>query len=282
MSLRAFMAVLVLATLAAGSAWAEEKQSAYDRVIKSGVIRCAYGTAEPAFYKDQKTGQMSGFYYEILEEAAKLLSLKIEYVAEPGYAEFIAGLQSGRYDAFCAMIGIVPSRARVSVTSIPLAYNAQVVYVREGEKRFKTPADLNKPAVKMATTDGESFQILTRRFFPKAIEHNLPNATPPAQLLLDIAMGKADAVLYDPIYISGFNRNNPDKKLVPAFDKPMSIAPSSVFTVLPHELPLVNMMNVAFQTLHDNGKVEEILTKYDIGPDVLYRMKPRYQDPLEK
>lgn len=272
-----FLTLLFLSVLFSTQAMAE---TAAERVLKTGVLRCGYGTSYPNMYREMATGEMKGAYTEVLFEAAKLLNLKVEWVSEPGYAEFPEGLKQGRFDAFCAPIGIIPSRARVSTTSIPLAYNPQIIYVREGGMRFKKPADLNNKDVVMATTDGEAFQVMTRRFFPEAIEHSLPNMSPPSQLFLDVVMSKADAVLHDPVLVHYFNRDNKGKyRLVPAFDDPIAVTPTSVLTVLPSETHLLNMFNVAFATLQRSGKIDEILNKYEIGPDVLYRVQTPYIVP---
>lgn len=256
---------------------ASDKLTASERVVKTNILKCGYGGGNPYYKKDPNTGEISGMYVEILQEAAKLLSLKIEWAEEVGYAEFAEGIKVGRYDAFCAPIGIIPSRARVATSAAPLAYNPQFIYQAEGQP---ISADYNVKEIKAATTDGESFQIMTKRFLPNATEYSLPSMTPPSNLFIDVAVGKADVVIHDPVNINEFNRNNIGKfKLVATSKFPLSITPTTAFTVLPEDTHLLNMMNVAFQTLLDNGKVEEIFMKYGVTPDVLYRIPPNYQKP---
>lgn len=279
LGLQLFLTLTALITFALPAA-AGEKETASERVARTNVIRCAYGATKPNMYKDLQTGEMKGIYTEILQEAAKLLSLTIEWAGEPGYAEFAEGLRSGRYDAFCAPVGIVPSRARVSISAIPLMYNPQFIYTRADYPTLKKEDNFNRAEIKAGTTDGESFQIMTRRFLPNATEHSLPNMTPPSMLFMDVALGKADVVIHDPVLVNDFNQENKDKyQLVQALKTPLSVTPTTAFTVLPSETHLLNMFNVAFQTLLDNGKVEEILIKYNITPDVLYRVAKPYEVP---
>ncbi|MBL8637988.1 MAG: transporter substrate-binding domain-containing protein [Alphaproteobacteria bacterium] len=259
---------------------ASDKLTASERVVSTNILRCGYGGSNPYFKKDPNTGEISGMYIEILQEAAKLLSLKIEWTEEVGYAEFAEGLKIGRYDAFCAPIGILPSRARVSTSAIPLAYNPQFFYTTKEKKLSSNIQDYNKKEIKAVTTDGEGFQILTRKFLPNATEVSNASMTPPANIFMDVVMGKVDVVMHDPVNINMFNKDNAEKgKLIPITDKPTSLSPTTAFSVLPEDTHLLNMMNVAFQTLLDSGKVEEILMKYEVTPDILYRVEPNYKKP---
>ena len=277
--MKAYLLSLIIILLSF-PALASDKLTASERVVKTNVLKCGYGGGNPYYKKNPNTGEISGMYVEILQEAAKLLSLKIEWAEEVGYAEFAEGLKIGRYDAFCAPIGIVPSRARVSTSAIPLAYNPQFVYTTKQKKTSSNIQDYNKKEIKAVTTDGEAFQILTRKFLPNATEVSNMSMTPPANIFMDVAAGKVDVVMHDPVNIDMFNKESSEEnKLVSITDAPISLTPTTAFSVLPEDTHLLNMMNVAFQTLLDNGKVEEILRKYGVMPDILYRIQPHYQKP---
>jgi ABC-type amino acid transport substrate-binding protein len=103
--------------------------------------------------------------------------------------------------------------------------------------------------------------------------------TPPGQLMMDVAMGKADVILYDPVLVENFNRDQKGKyKLVPLLDQPVSVTPTTVFTVHPDDTHLLNMLNVALNTLILNGRVDEILNSYSISKDLIYRPLRSYQE----
>ena len=44
------------------------KESTYERVIRTGEIRCAYAVYEPPLIKDPNTGKLSGIFYDVMEE----------------------------------------------------------------------------------------------------------------------------------------------------------------------------------------------------------------------
>jgi len=71
-----------------------ETNSLYQRVIKSGTIRCGYGMFPPYCMKDPNTGKLSGIFVEILNEAGKNLGLKIDWSEEVGWANIIQGIET--------------------------------------------------------------------------------------------------------------------------------------------------------------------------------------------
>lgn len=83
-------------------AFAADKETAYDRIMKSGEIRCGYAISPPAMVQDPNTGEISGMDYDIWQEIGKELGVKIVWPEEAGWGNYITGLNSGRYDAFCS------------------------------------------------------------------------------------------------------------------------------------------------------------------------------------
>ena len=58
----------MLLTLAA-PAWAgDDKESAYERVIRTGIIRCGYFVWPPFLAIDPNTNKKSGIFFDIVEE----------------------------------------------------------------------------------------------------------------------------------------------------------------------------------------------------------------------
>src|ERR1700722_20209029 len=60
------------------------KESAYDRVMRTQTIRCGYVLRTPLLVKDPNTAQLSGLFYEYVENLGKALHLKIEWSEEMG------------------------------------------------------------------------------------------------------------------------------------------------------------------------------------------------------
>ena len=77
------------------------KESVYDRVMRTGTIRCGYNTEPPFVVIDPNTRKVSGAGVDIVEEMGKLLGLKVEWAEQVGWDMMAAGLQNGRYDLAC-------------------------------------------------------------------------------------------------------------------------------------------------------------------------------------
>ncbi|HOO50986.1 MAG TPA: hypothetical protein PLK94_06835, partial [Alphaproteobacteria bacterium] len=93
--------LILLATLSLGIfsalpvvAAENAKETAYERVIRTGTLRCGYLTYPPLLMKDLKTGEMSGVAHDIMTEIGKRLSLDIEWTEEVGTDVMLQGIAS--------------------------------------------------------------------------------------------------------------------------------------------------------------------------------------------
>jgi polar amino acid transport system substrate-binding protein len=277
-SMKSLLLVLMLLFLAA-PAFAEDapKESAYDRVLRTGVLKCAYALSGDAVKKDPTSGEISGFTVDIINAMVSDLSLKVEWSDEVGYGDFAEGLKTGRYDAFCGALTATPARARVAKFTRPYMGYLTFAYVRSDEARFSTYEDMNKPEIKAGVSDGEVYQVLTRKYFPKTTEVSSPNMTPPSQLLMDLIAGKVDVVVHTPAAVIPFDKANPGK-VRRAFAIPLGVAVPG-FAVGPHEGDLRDMLDVAIIHLQNIGKIDAILAKYGLDKTQSYRVSPLFDVP---
>ena len=65
-----FSIALIAMALLSSSAFAADKESAYERVLRTGVLRCGYIAYPPHLIVDPATGTISGISHDIIEEAA--------------------------------------------------------------------------------------------------------------------------------------------------------------------------------------------------------------------
>ena len=102
----------LFAFLISPASQAHDKESVYERVIKSGKIKCAYYIAPPYFNKDPVTGKFSGIFYEYVESLGKKLNLKIDWNLEVGLGDLVEAIRLDRVDAYCAGLWNNPARAK--------------------------------------------------------------------------------------------------------------------------------------------------------------------------
>ena len=163
------------------------KETTYERVIRTGEIRCAYAVYEPPLIKDPNTGQLSGIFYDVMEEVGRRLSLKINWVEEVGYGTVAEGFVTDRYDAFCNTVWPTPERSRAASFTIPLYYSPVDIFIRADDHRFDNDLSmLNDPAYIFAVKDGDVSDTFATQIFPKARHSSIPDMSDTSQLLVDV------------------------------------------------------------------------------------------------
>ena len=242
-----------------------KKETAFERVMRTQTIHCAYPVNNaPRLIFNPNTGEKSGITYDVIEAIGKVLNLKIEWTEEVSYGTFPENLRSGKEDMFCGGVWTSSARAHKAILSTPIMYVPLYAYVRAGDTRFDDKIELmNDPAVSFATMDGTTLETVAKTAFPKA--KYVPTAinADQTQPILDVAIGKADALVYDNFNLSNFNRNNPDKQLRRVNTTQPVHTYSEAFAFGMGEWELRDMVNTALNELQNNGTIDRILAKYE-------------------
>ena len=262
--------------LAAMPAFASERESAYERVMRTNTLRCAYIILPPEFTKDVNTGAYGGLSTELVTQAAKRLNMKVEWVEEVNFQTAAPGLKTGRYDAVCFTFYRYSQAAPVADYSIPLFYSSTGVYVRTDDARFDSGiSSLDDPAVTLATIDGEMSQFIAAENFPHAKTLSLPQMTDLSQMLENVVSKKADAAFVNNPVAEGYLKANPGKLKEIKLGRPLRVF-SHGFMFPKGEYDLVKMFDLTLQEMHDHGAIEEIMKKYDPAGHTYMRVAPGY------
>ncbi len=261
--------VFLIALLVAAPAFAQDaaKETAFDRITRTGVIRCGYGISPPNLVKDPNTGIVSGLDYDIWQEVGKELGLKVEFTEEAGWGNFIEGLKTGRYDAFCSMLWPDPARSRFLSLTMPVLYSFLDTYVRTDDHRFDGNLDLiNKPSVTVPAIEGDVSVTMVKNHFPEASILYLPQTGTLSDMFMALLAKKADAIFIDQAMAADLTRSNPGsiRKLEGV---PHSFVFASYFAVAQTEPHLRDMINVALRTIIDDGRMEQMAHRY--SPDYM-------------
>lgn len=252
------------------------RETAYERVMRTGVLRCGYFVAAPYLMKDVQTGKFSGIWHDYTEALAADLGLKVEWAEEMGLGDFPTALNNGRIDAYCA--GLWSPGARIKVVNYldPTAFEAMLPYVRVDDHRFDNDLSLlNNKDIKVSTIDGEGGGMVADEDFPLATKLSLPQLSNMADMFNQVVFKKADVFFTTPSAMLEFEKNNPGKLRALA-DKPLRVFPVSL-AVKNGEDTLRHMLNMAGRNVLYNGKMDKILTKYEgDGERVFWRVTPAY------
>ena len=264
----AFALLIALMSVSILSAGAEQEgqESTSARVLRTGVIRCAYANNPPVFIKDPNTGALSGIFYDVMNEVGKRLKVKIEWVEEVGYGVIEEGLAADRYDAFCATVWPTPERSRGAAFTIPLYYSAVDLFVRSDDHRFDADtAKLNDPGITFSVRDGDISQTFTNAAFPAAHQISVPELSDILQPLDDVVHHKADATISDPALLLRYARANPGKLIDLAATRPLRVSPNTIM-IKPNQYQFKVMLDVTLTDLLNSGFIKRTLAKYPDFP----------------
>ncbi|HTC12381.1 MAG TPA: transporter substrate-binding domain-containing protein [Acetobacteraceae bacterium] len=143
--------------------------SALAKVRQSGTLKMGYAQTAPWFFKDPKTGDLGGIYYDIAEALAAALQVKSAY-QEVSWSDSTPALRRGDFDIFVSSLTYtVPRAASVAFPTPPLWARGSLALIhKDNAGKFKTAADLNSPDVTIAVNTGTSAEAQQKRLFPKA------------------------------------------------------------------------------------------------------------------
>lgn len=252
--------VIVPAKKAGVSEAPPQKESAYDRVMRTNTLRCAYALYPPFVSKDPNTGKLSGIMPEVMAEFEKASGLKVVWEPEIDYGNIAATLQAGKADVFCTGMAATPKRGLVIASSTPILYSVLAAFVRPDEARFdNNPERLNEPDVRISVNEGDLSEEFARRLFSKAQFVYKGSLGGEDALFLNVATNKADVTLSAPSNLSTFNKNSPGMALRRVeFKRPLISFPG-VLGVDIHEQLLLSVINASLHNLIDNDIVDKIL-----------------------
>jgi ABC-type amino acid transport substrate-binding protein len=248
------------------------KQTAYDRVIKSGVLRCGYTPYSVGLMKDPNTGKLSGIYFDIITRLTENLSLKVVWAEEVGWSGQIEGLETNRYDMICSPCSLNSGRARAADFSIPLYYSPVHIWARADDKKLTADLKaLDRPDIRISTLDGEQTSVFARQFFPNAKQVSLPQTAQFSDLMLQVTTGKADIVFAEPASVGEFMRNNPGtlRRLTP-LEQPLLVVPNIM--LFPRgEYAFKEMIDNALREMFNSRLIDMIIDKFEPFPNSYVR-----------
>jgi len=261
--------IAVLALIIGFSATKQnQSQSLAGLVVERGEIRIGYIVYPPLLFKDQATGKLSGVSYDLVEAAAKKLSLKTNWVEEVGWGSAIEGLKTKRYDILGTQMWPNSARAREAVFSVAPMNSVIYPYVRTGDQRFnENLLKLNSNQYTISALEGEMATFIAKEDFPQAKVNALPQLSSTAEVFLNIINGKADIAFVEPSTANDFLKSNPGK-VERVGNSPIRTLGNS-FVFKRGEESMVSMWNVALKELINDGTVTRTLEKYSVASDYI-------------
>ncbi|MFZ2619404.1 MAG: transporter substrate-binding domain-containing protein [Alphaproteobacteria bacterium] len=239
------------------------KETAYERVMRTGVLRCGYNMWPPAVMLDANTGKVSGIVPDLVEYAVKALNLKVEWVEQAAWGNFPQDLKNGRFDAMCAGAWETKEAAPHVTYTRAVFYNPVFPFVRVDDHRFDADLRvLNSPHYKIATIDGAMTDIIAQEDFPLAGRVSLPQLSDNSQAILNVVLGKADVVFNETSVMNDYMKKNPGQ-LRMVGTVPHRAFASPLLAAYITEAELIRMFDTVLSEMHLQGTVQRIVDKYE-------------------
>ncbi len=232
----AALIVLGLVTLQAAQA---QTKTRLQTILERGTLRVGTtGDFNPMSIKDPATNSYKGFDIDAMEQLAKDLGVKIEFVPAE-WATLVAGITADRYDIFSGA-SLNMARAKVVGFSAPyLEAGTMPLVQKAGAAKFKTWNDINKKGVTVAVLLGTVFEEQARQHFPlatiKAIEK-------PATGYQEVLAGRAQVTITSNIEAGTLMKTYPQLTIVGSTGDMRNKRPFA-FPVPQNEVVWVNFVN---------------------------------------
>jgi ABC-type amino acid transport substrate-binding protein len=250
-------------------------ETAFERIMQTRSLRCGYIIAAPGLIKDANTGQLSGLVYDLMTEIGKTLNLKIDWTEETTFATELEGLKTRHFDVICSTLYLRPNLMPHAEFTQPYFYLPIRVIQRQGESRFATKADIDKPEVKIGSVDGTMPSIIAQEDFKNATSYSMPQMSAYSDNLLSVMTNKADVTFVDPLVYGVFDKNNPSQLEINTSVPPLRMF-ANTLAMLKGEHDLATMLSAAIQHLLNNGVIERIISHYEPTPGAVFRVATPY------
>ena len=184
-----------------------DKETAFDRVMRTKELRCGYNIWPPAVSVDANTGKINGFIPEMVEYVAASIGIKVTWVQQAGWSSFPEDLKNRRFDAMCAGAWATKELAPYVAFTRPVFYNPVYAYAKASDTRFDAGLQtLNNPQYKIGGVDGAISAVIAKNDFPEAKIVGLPQLSDPSQVLSDLMYGKSDVVSWKAALLKNLSR----------------------------------------------------------------------------
>lgn len=248
-------------TIISSASYAEEKfESAYDRVMATKTLKCAYLPYEPYIKKDLLTGKLSGIIIDYVDEVAKKSGLTVDWAGEVNIDQVVPAMNAKRFDAFC--VPATPDKNWAEKLGFEASLGGLPYYTYVPFDSKITEDELQ--TAKFEVVDGYALTAFTKIVFPKAEYISLPQSVSVAEMYDQLRYKKVDAHVNEHISASNYMKNNPN--IIRRYsDKPVIAA--QMFLVAAHgDIKMREFISKTFDASGgENAKLmSSLLEKYGV------------------
>jgi cyclohexadienyl dehydratase len=206
--------VVIAATLlgVAFAAQAQQPKSRLQTILERGTLRVGTtGDFNPMSVRDTATNAYKGFDIEAMEQLAKDMGVKVEWVPTE-WATLVAGITADRYDVFAGGSSLNMARAKtVAFTDPYLEAGTVPLTLKANAGKFKTWSDVNTKGTTVAVLLGTVFEEQAKAHFPQA---TIRSVEKPANGYQEVLAGRALVTVTSNIEASTLTQQYPNLVVV--------------------------------------------------------------------
>ena len=166
-----------------------ESKSRLNEILENGVLKVGTtGDWNPMTVKDTSTNQYKGFDIDLVNELAKDMGVKVEFIPTE-WKTLVTGITSNKYD-ISTSASLNAKRALVAgyTDSYLNYYQVPLTHINNLNK-FNDWDDINKENIKFAVTLGTVQEQMAKEFFPNA---KITSIESPARDFQEVLSGRAE------------------------------------------------------------------------------------------
>lgn len=209
----------------------------------------------PPFETKDADGNPDGASVMLAKALGEYLGREIEIIDTP-YASLIPALEQGNIDLIISSMTITPAREEVVDFSDPYT-TSQLMMLVYKDSKVQSADDLNDPEVIIASKTGTIGAIWAEANAPLA---QIKNIDEEASAVLEVAQGKADVFIYDPLSIIRHHENYPDTTR--AILEPLPNTKGWGIALRKGEDELKEQLNAFIEQAKTDGTYDEIRETY--------------------
>jgi cystine transport system substrate-binding protein len=182
------------------------QQTLLETIHHRGTIKVGTeGTYPPFTFKNEK-GELEGFDVDIINEVAKRLQVKAEFVPTEWKSMFV-GLDSERFDVIANQVSINEKRLEKYDFSIPYTVSGAQVIVNKDTTDINGVEDLK--GRKVGVTQGSNWEEIAK----KAGANYSAYYTGANEIFADLAAKRIEAAFNDRLFVAEYLLKNPNPNL---------------------------------------------------------------------
>jgi polar amino acid transport system substrate-binding protein len=252
----AFIIFMFIAPFATASDIELAKKSTLEKILKRGELIIGTESGYPPFEMTDKKGKIVGFDIDLAKEMAKAMGVKLKIV-NTAFDGIIPALTTEKFDIIISGITTTQERNLKINFSDPYMTVGQTVLLNDKHKdKITSYKQLNNEKYVITSKIGTTGEQAVKRYMPKAKYKSFEES---GQAALEVAMGKADAVVYDLPFCATFIATQ-GKGLV-FLDKPFTYEPLS-FGIRKGDPDFLNWLNNFLVQLKNDGRYDKIYDRW--------------------